>query len=149
MSAIKSGRTPPSLDVVSAVCLRYAVDANWLIFGFGNMYIGTNSDMKNEASEFQQTEFDFHGKITDDVIVKLRRIVSAPGLFQLFETQTARDRLNISADELTIMATAVKTNPGLYRHAPPATFLEMLHSYRMDKLDGVESLLETLLNKKG
>ena len=53
MSHIMSGRNNPSLEFVSKVIRRYPeIDANWLLLGKGEMYMG----VKNEESRMKKEE---------------------------------------------------------------------------------------------
>lgn len=61
MSHIMSGRNNPSLDFVSKVIRRYPeIDANWLLLGKGEMYMGMKNEelkMKNEELGNEPTLF--------------------------------------------------------------------------------------------
>lgn len=61
MSHIMGGRNNPSLEFVSKVIRRYPeIDANWLLLGKGEMYMGTKNEeskMKNEVMRSEPTLF--------------------------------------------------------------------------------------------
>ncbi len=61
MSHIMSGRNNPSLEFVSKVIRRYPeIDANWLLLGKGEMYMGVKNDesrMKKEEMGNEPTLF--------------------------------------------------------------------------------------------